>query len=29
MKRYEGFCDEVTAILHRAAHARPNTSEEA
>ena len=22
MKRYEGFCDEVTAILHRAAHAR-------
>ena len=29
MKRYEGFCDEVTAILHRAAHARPTTSEEA
>ena len=29
MKRYEGFCDEVTAILHRAAHARPNTSEDA
>ena len=27
MKRYEGFCDEVTAILHRAAHARPNTSD--
>ena len=25
MKRYEGFCDEVTAILHLAAHARPNT----
>lgn len=22
MKRYEGFCDEVAAILHRAAHAR-------
>ena len=29
MKRYEGFCDEVTAILHRAAHARPNTSDAA
>ena len=29
MKRYEGFCDEVTAILHRAAHARPNTGNEA
>ena len=29
MKRYEGFCDEVTAILHRAAHARPNTDNEA
>jgi biopolymer transport protein TolQ len=29
MKRYEGFCDEVTAILHRAAHARPDTSDEA
>ncbi|NCF76735.1 MAG: protein TolQ [Proteobacteria bacterium] len=28
MKRYEGFCDEVTAILHRAAHARPNTGNE-
>ena len=27
MKRYEGFCDEVTAILHRAAHARPGNSE--
>ena len=27
MKRYEGFCDEVAAILHRAAHARPNNSE--
>ena len=27
MKRYEGFCDEVTAILHQAAHARPNTSD--
>ena len=29
MKRYEGFCDEVTAILHRAAHGRPNTDNEA
>jgi len=28
MKRYEGFCDEVTAILHRAAHARSNTGDE-
>jgi len=28
MKRYEGFCDEVTAILHRAAHARSNTGNE-
>ena len=27
MKRYEGFCDEVTAILHRAAHARSGNSE--
>ena len=27
MKRYEGFCDEVTAILHRAAHARPNAND--
>ena len=27
MKRYEGFSDEVTAILHRASHARPNTSD--
>ena len=27
MKRYEGFCDEVTAIMHRAAHARPGNSE--
>ena len=27
MKRYEGFCDEVTAILHRAAQARPGNSE--
>lgn len=27
MKRYEGFCDEVSAILHRAAHARPNASD--
>jgi biopolymer transport protein TolQ len=24
MKRYEGFSDEVSAILHRAAHARPD-----
>ena len=27
MKRYEGFCDEVTAIMHRAVHARPGNSE--
>ena len=27
MKRYEGFCDEVTAIMHRAAHARPGNVE--
>lgn len=26
MKRYEGFGDEVSAILHRAAHARPGQS---
>ena len=28
MKRYEGFCDEVSSILHRAAHARPNVGDE-
>ena len=26
IKRYEGFCDEVAAILHRAAHARPTNN---
>ena len=28
VKRYEGFCDEVSAILHRAAHARPISNSE-
>ena len=28
IKRYEGFCDEVAAILHRAAHARPTNNSE-